>query len=184
MNENKERRNKGLRAGKECAYSAVFVALVIAAQLTLSFLPGVELVTLLFVSYSFVFGWKRGMLAATAFSLLRQLIFGFFPTVLVLYLFYYNLLTLSFGLLGKRGDPRLGLWKWTLIACLCTACFTVLDNVITPLWYGYSKEAFKIYFFASFTFMLPQVACTAATVGCLFLPLQKAFSAVKRELLR
>ena len=57
-----------LRAAKECAYLAVFVALLIAAQFVFSFLPGVEIVTVLFVGYAFVFGVKRGMLAATAFS--------------------------------------------------------------------------------------------------------------------
>ena len=75
------------RSGKECAYLAVFVALVIAAQLLLASIPGVEVVTLLLVTYSFVFGVRRGMIAATAFSLLRMLVFGFSPTVLILYLF-------------------------------------------------------------------------------------------------
>ena len=70
--------------GKDCAYIAVFVALTIAAQLCLSFLPGVEVVTVLFITFSFVFGCRRGVAAATVFSLLRQLIFGFFPTVLKL----------------------------------------------------------------------------------------------------
>ena len=40
----------------DCAYIATFVALVIAVQLALSFVPGVELVTVLFVTFSFAFG--------------------------------------------------------------------------------------------------------------------------------
>ena len=91
---------------KECAFLAVFVAILIAVQTVLSAVPGVELVTVLFVSYSFVAGAKRGMFAATAFSLLRQLVFGFSPTVLILYLIYYNLLTLTFGLFGRRIDIK------------------------------------------------------------------------------
>ncbi len=182
---NDEKRQKSsktrLQTGKECAYLAVFVALVIAAQLTLSVIPGVEVVTLLFVAYASVFGTKRGVIAATAFSLLRQLIFGFFPTVLILYLVYYNLLTLLFGWLGRKGEITLrSLWKYILIACLCTVCFTLLDNIITPIWYSYSAKATKLYFIASLPFVLPQVICTAATVGLLYLPLQKAFKMVKR----
>ena len=54
--------------GRDCAYIAVFVALTIAAQLCLSFVPGVEVVTVLFVTFSFAFGCRHGIVAATAFS--------------------------------------------------------------------------------------------------------------------
>lgn len=168
--------------GKDCAYIAVFVALTIAAQLCLSFIPGVEVVTVLFVTFSFAFGCRRGIVAATVFSLLRQLVFGFSPTVLVLYLVYYNLLTLLFGFLGWRSKitPQKLVWL-TILACLCTICFTMMDNLITPLWYGYSKRALKIYFYASFSFMIPQVICTAVSVGVLFLPLVKIFNVLKNR---
>ena len=113
-----------MRTSKECAYLAVFAALLIAAQICLAFLPGVEIVTALFIVYSFVFGVRRGVLAAVAFSLLRQLIFGFFPTVLILYLVYYPLLALLFGFLGGRvKQPVRSLWWLTLIACLCSIMF-------------------------------------------------------------
>lgn len=162
--------------GKDCAYIAVFVALTIEAQLCLSFIPGVEVVTVLFVSFSFVFGIKRGMIAATAFSLLRQFVFGFFPTVLVLYLVYYNLLTALFGFLGKKVQScSKNLLFLTSIACLCTVGFTMLDNLLTPLWYGYSGRVLKMYFYTSFSFMIPQTVCTAVSVGFLFLPLTKIF---------
>ena len=169
-------RKKARAIGKECAYIAVFVALTIAAQLCLSAVPGVEVVTVLFVAFAFVFGCRQGIIAATAFSLLRQLVFGFSPTVLILYLIYYNLLALLFGVLGRCIALKV---KWvpvlTVIACVCTVGFTMLDNVITPLWLGYSGRVFKMYFWASFSFMLPQVICTAVSVGVLFFPLAKFF---------
>lgn len=168
--------------GRDCAYIAVFVALTIAAQLCLSFVPGVEVVTVLFITFSFAFGCRRGIVAATAFSLLRQLVFGFSPTVLALYLVYYNLLALLFGFLGWRSKitPQKLVWL-TILACLCTICFTMMDNLITPLWYGYSKRALKIYFYASLSFMIPQVICTAVSVGILFLPLVKIFKVLKNR---
>ncbi len=162
--------------GKDCAYIAVFVALTIAAQLCLSFLPGVEVVTVLFVAFSFAFGCRKGVAAATAFSLLRQLIFGFFPTVLILYLVYYNMLALLFGFLGRwKGFSVKKLVAVTTLACICTICFTLLDNIITPLWYGYSGKVLRLYFMASFSVMLAQVICTAVSVGVLFFPLVKIF---------
>ncbi len=171
------------RSGKECAYLAVFVAMVIAAQLALSLVPGVEVVTLLFVSYAFVFGVRRGLIAATAFALLRQIVFGVYPTVLVLYLVYFNGLAVLFGLLGKTVKNTLrSLWWLVLVACLCTVCFTMLDNLITPLWLRYTERAWKAYFMASLPFMVPQLLCTGVSVGVLFLPLQRVFRLVKKSL--
>ncbi len=177
------RGNIWARSAKECAYLAVFVALVMGAQFPLAAIPGVEIVTLLFMSYVFVFGICRGMLAATAFSLLRQIVFPFSPTVLILYLVYYNFLAVVFGGFGhivKR--PLVCLWWLTAVACVCTVCFTMFDNVITPWWLGFSKRAWRAYFYASLSFMIPHVICTAVTIGVLFYPLQRAFRLVKKGL--
>lgn len=161
----------------DCAYIATFVALVIAVQFALSFVPGVELVTVLFVTFSFSFGAKRGVIAAVAFALLRQFVFGVFPTVLVLYLIYYPLLAFIFGALGKwvRASVKNLIWL-TGVACVCTVGFSMIDNILTPLWYGYTAAAMKAYFYGSLPFMIPQVICTAVTVAILFLPLTKVFS--------
>ena len=178
----KKRQKKNAFSARDSAYIAIFVALVIAAQLCLAVLPGIELVTVLFVSFAFVFGVGKGMLAATAFSLLRQLVFGFHPVVLILYLIYYNLLALNFGLLGKRRKPTpKSLLFITALACIGTVCFTLFDNILTPLWYAYTPKAARLYFYASLPFMIPQVICTAVTVGVLFLPLARIFSWFKKR---
>ncbi len=181
--EGKSSKRAVTRVSKECAYLAVFVAVVIALQLALSAIPGVELVTLLFLSYAFVFGVRRGVLAAVAFTFLRLLIFGVYPTVIIVYLLYYPAFTLLFGWLGGRvKSPARALWWLTVLAVLGTVCFTVLDNIVTPLFYGMTKDAAKGYFIASLPLMLPQVVCTAVTVGALFLPLERAFRLIKRGL--
>ena len=173
----------GAHTAKECAFLAVFVAVVITVQLLVSFVPGVELVTVLFVAYSFVMGRKRGMIAATAFSFLRQMIFGVFPTVLVLYLIYYNLLTLGFGLLGKKLQiPKKNLILIVGLSCVGTLLFTLTDNILTPLWYGYSACATRAYFLASLPFMFPQIICTAVSVACLFIPLWKVLRLAYQKL--
>ena len=177
------KRQMAVRSGKECAYLAVFVALVIAAQLMLAAVPGVEVVTLLFVCYAFVFGVRRGVIAATAFTLLRQLVFSFSPTAFILYIVYFNGLTALFGWLGHVvKKPTVSLWWLVLVVCACTACFSLLDGIITPIWYAFSERATKAYFMATLPFMIPQIICTALSVGILFLPLQKAFSIIKKGL--
>ncbi len=171
-----EKKCKKVQGVKECAFIAVFVAVVISVQLMLSFVPGVEVVTVLFVSFAYVSGWKRGMLASTVFSLLRQIIFGFYPTVLILYLVYYNLLTLVFGLLGKTIKRMIKyLPLIVLLACLGTVMFAMIDNILTPLWYGFGEKATRAYFMGSLSVMIPQVFCSAITVSTLFLPLAKCF---------
>ena len=167
----------GMRTAKDCALLSVFVAILISAQLVLSAIPGVEVVTVLFVAYAFAVGWQKATFTATAFSLVRQLIFGFFPTVLILYLIYYNFLAVVFGFLGRKIRGMKGsLLVVTAVACVCTVCFTMTDNILTTLWYGYSEKAMKVYFMASMPVMISQVVCTAVSVFCLFLPLFRIFN--------
>lgn len=184
MNEgNLQKKQKKIHVGKECAYLAVFVALVIAAQFCLSAVAGVEVVTVLFASYAFTFGKGRGMLAATAFSLLRMLVFGFFPQVLVLYLLYYNAFALLFGALGESvEEPLKRLWLFILFACIATLLFSVLDLIVNALWYAYSWGALKVYALASLPVAATQTVCAAVSVGGLFMPLHKAFSLAKKGL--
>lgn len=225
---------------KKVAVCAVSVALLIALQFTLSYVPGVELVTVFLLCYSYVFGISMGVISATGFSLLRCILFGFNISVIILYLIYYNLLAVLFGALGKkivpswlsfiilaisvalsayfavRGLPisilyqrQITILLWavfsisvvliiaysvllikykgkvgreiasaTAIAAVCTMCFSLLDDVITPLVYGYSMEAAKVYFLNSLTVMIPQILCTLISVSLLFRPLVTVFDRV------
>lgn len=178
-----KQKKRTAHSAKECAFLAVFVALVIAVQLCFAAIPGVELVTVLFLAYAYVMGAKRGIIAATVFTVLRQLLFGFNPVVFCLYIVYFNSFTLLFGILGKKWKNSIRALPYlVVIACICTACFTLLDNLLTPLWYAFTKRAFKVYFLASLSVMLPQVLCTAISVFVLFIPLQKVFMQAKRSL--
>ena len=170
-----------LKSAREIALIAVFVALTIGGQFVLSAIPGIEVVTLLFVAFSYTFGVRRGVLAATAFTLLRNFLFGLFPTAFILYLIYYNALACAFGIFCRVRFSRVWIKAVlvTLMACTFTACFTLLDNLITPLFFGFDKGAWRAYFYASLPVMIPQIICTAVTVGGLFLPLEKVFSLIK-----
>ena len=230
----------------QLVFCAVMTALLIAVQYALGFVSGVELVTVLFLSFCYVFGVKCGLLTGIAFSLLRCLLFGFMPNVILLYLIYYSLFALLFGIVGKRrisawlcpvllavlaaacayfaisGLPisvlyqaRVSVMLWilfgislailvfyialvtakkgeqgrelatvTALAAFCTVMFTLLDDVITPLFMGYSAEAATAYFYTGFMAMLPQTICAAVSVLVLFLPLKKVFGVVSNSNLR
>lgn len=169
------RRGRAFRRGAGyVAVVAVFTALLLAAQYALWFVKGVELVTVLLLVFSYRFGVRCGVLSAVAFSLLRCLLFGFFPNVVLLYLLYYPLFAACFGLLGNALHRRTGVrvqMLLTVLAVLFTALFTLLDDAVTPLLYGYTKEAALAYFLASLPTMAVQTVCAAVTVLLLFRPL-------------
>ena len=181
-NEPVTRKRAAVRGVKNVAITAVFTALLLGAQYALWFVKGVELVTLLLLVFSYRFGVKCGVLSAVAFSLLRCFLFGFFPSVILLYLIYYPLFAALFGLLGnvfsRRANFRIILLL-TAAAAVCTACFTLIDDVITPLFYGYTRDAALAYFVASLPTMGVQTVCAALSVGLLARPLLSLLNRVK-----
>ena len=121
-------------AAKKIAACAVMVALLIAVQFALSFVPGVELVTVLLLCFCYAFGRACGVITATAFSLLRCMLFGFMPNVLILYLVYYNLFALLFGSLKHH---RLPSWLGPILLCalaIGSAYFAVTGIPISILY--------------------------------------------------
>lgn len=169
------------KTAKDIAFISIMTALLIAVQLALSMVQGVEAVTVLFLTYCCSFGIRRGMVVATCFSILRCLLFGFVPNVIILYLIYYNLFAVVFGLLGKL-TRSLSEWKRLIVLVSCaavmTVLFTLLDDVITPWFLGYGPRATKVYFYNSLLAMGIQSACAVVTVSLLFVPLSRAFDTV------
>ena len=135
---------KRLSPAKEIAYIAVACALLIGAQLALSAVAGVEIVTVIFVSFAAVFGVRRGVLCAVAFSLLRCLLFGFAPNVIVLYLAYYPILAAVFGALGHIPAHTFDTCPWYIVmgvhlllgglAATCAALYAFDLIRISRLW--------------------------------------------------
>lgn len=168
---------------KKVVFIAVYCALLIGGQLALSSVAGVEIVTVLSVCFCFYFGIVSGLITMTLFSLLRCLIFGFFPTVIILYLIYYNLLAIVFGIMGIFFKKEIKKWWQALIfvavACVMTVFFTLLDDVITPLYMGMSDKATYAYFYSSLPIMGMQTLSVLFTVSFLFIPILKSFKMVR-----
>ncbi len=155
---------------------AMSVALLIGAQMALSAINGIEIVTVILLCLSFCYGIRTGLAIATTFSLLRCFFFGFQINIIILYLIYYNLFALAFGGLGNCFGSKTTLVRHVVIvavAVVFTVMFTLLDDVVTPLIYGFSRNAAKVYFFQSLTAMIPQSICTAVSVSLLFVPLTR-----------
>ena len=156
------------RSAKEIALAAVMTALLLAAQFALAAVQGVEIVTVLFLSYCVAFGARRGMVVAVSFVLL--------------YLIYYTLFALVTGWTGRLVCRLPSVAQAAVLAgcaAAMTCCFTLLDDLLTPWMLGYSQKSAQVYFYASLPVMAVQAACAAATVALLWIPLSKAFSSVR-----
>ena len=160
------------------------VAMLISSQLALGSITGIEIVSVILAAFSFSFGVPVSLLTATAFSLLRCFVFGSYINIIFLYLIYYNLFALYFAWLGKKISHNLG-FREVLIAIISsvifTVCFTLLDDVLTPLFYGFSKAAAYAYFYASLYAMLTHTICVGITVATLFKPLTFVLSKIKSQ---
>lgn len=166
---------------RDLALIAMFSALLVGVQVALGFVAGVELVTATLVLFASVFGAKRGVTVAVVFSLLRCLIWGFYPTVIVLYLVYFPLLALSAAVCGKIKDDDARYIVTVIVSVVMTICFTLLDDVITPLIMGFNNKAWLAYFYASLPTMLTQSICTVVSVLILFPPLYKLLNKMKNR---
>lgn len=171
-----------MKSTKDIVLCGVFTAILIGGQLALSGISGIEVVTVLFLSFCYRFKTKYGLLVANAFSLLRCFIFGFYISVILLYLIYYNLFALLFGWLGKKFNSEYTIKKHSIIVVyvvLMTIAFTMIDNVLTPLIYGFNLKAAKAYAIASLTSVIPQTICALVTSIVLFPPILKLLKTIK-----
>ena len=160
---------------------AMCVAMLIGGQLALTSVSGVEIVTVMMLCFCFSYGIRHGIAVATTFSLLRCFIFEFQINVIVLYLIYYNLFAVFFGWLGTQFSGDVSFLKTVIIvgaAVLFTVFFTLLDDVVTPLIYGFHKQAAIAYFYGSLYAVIPQSVCTVVTVSVCFHPLTKVIKKI------
>lgn len=171
-----------MKTTKDLTLIGLYTALLIGGQFILFAISGIEVVTLLFTAFAFSFGVRRSIALATTFSLLRCFVFGFFPNVLILYLIYYNLFAIVVGSLGNALKHKLNLKTLLLtvgVVMLLTVCFTMIDNIITPLFYKYNLESAKAYFYLSLSAVIPQTICALITVSLTLIPITKLFEKLK-----
>ena len=108
---------------RELCALGVFAALLVALQVGLSFLPNIELVTLLIILMTCRFG-KKSLLAVGVFVLVEGLIYGF-HIWWINYLYVWPLLAVVVLLLRKGSHPLL----WAIVAGLFGLLFGTLCSL-------------------------------------------------------
>ena len=164
---------------KEIPVHAMMVALLVVSQLALSAVPGVEVVTVLLAAYSAAWGPVRGVCVAVCFSLLRCLLFGFVPNVVVLYFIYFPLFAVALGLTGKFHGKKS--WIPILVGTVMTPLLTLTDNVVTPLMTGLRGLRWRLYAYHSLPVVGTQTLCALITLIALYVPLKQVFLTIAKR---
>lgn len=165
------------------ALVGVLAATLECAKLALSFLPNIEVVTLLTALYSYVFGiW--GVAAAFVFVSIEPIIYGF-GTWVVSYYLYWPLVAFVFMLLGRaKLRNRVVI---TATAVILTVFFGVLTSLIdTGLLSAYFDNffyRFSILYMRGIPFFVTQIVCNAVLFPLLFRLLSDKLYKLKEKML-
>lgn len=164
---------------KTVALVGIMAATIECGKLVLSFLPNVEVVTLLCAIYGYVFGWL-GVAAALVFVCVEPLIWGLGSWV-VTYIVYWPLVALIFMLLSKSKIKNR--WIITAVAVGLTVFFGVFSSVIDTAFYlGINQAYFRnliLYYARGSVFYIVQIVCNAVIFPTLFTFLTEKLSVVR-----
>ena len=164
------KKSKGTRA---IALVGVMAATLSCGKLVLSFLPNIEIVTLLCALYGYIFGWL-GVAAALVFVCVEPMIYGF-GSWLLTYILYWPLVAFIFMILKRKGIG--GRVIPTLVAVCLTVFFGMLSSVIDSAFYLGINENYLsnlvIYYIRGVVFYIVQTACNLALFVTIFPYLSK-----------
>ena len=171
------RSSKRTSPARIIALIGIMAATVECGKLALSFLPNIEVVTILLALYGYVFG-IYGVVAAVVFVSIEPIIYGF-GTWIVSYYIYWPIVAAVFMLLSKiRVKNRFII---TGVAVFLTALFGVLTSLVDiGLFSGFFENfwyRFGIYYLRGAPFYAAQLTCNLI----LFLTLFKFFAAKLEE---
>ena len=111
---------------------AILSASITAGKLALSFIPNVEIVTLLFIVYSIVFGTKKSLFISLIFTTTEILIYGF-STWLLVYYIIWPMLILVTGLIKHKIKSEYG---YASIGAIFGYTFGIFFAISESLFYG------------------------------------------------
>lgn len=172
-----------LSGAKALALVGLMAATVECGKLALSFLPNIEVVTLLLALYGYVFGWY-GVSAAVVFVCIEPMIYGFGPWLLT-YMIYWPAVAVAFMFLARLRVKKV--WVITLLAILLTMSFGIISSVVDVMFYlGINKHYFAnliIYYARGVVFYVVQVACNAVLFLTVFSHLSRKLELLKTRML-
>lgn len=165
---------RGQRPGaRDIALTGVMIATIEASKLALSFLPNVELVTLLIILYTLTFGRKIVYVIA-AFLLLEGCLYGF-GLWWVMYAYIWPLVAGLAWFFRRRES----VWFWSIFSGACGLFFGAFCSV--PYLFIGGVKAMFTWWVAGIPYDL--IHCVSNTVLCLilFAPLKAVLRTLERK---
>ncbi|WP_257529829.1 hypothetical protein [Irregularibacter muris] len=162
-------KNSKMRA-KDIALIGLLSATITGGKLALSFIPNVEIVTLLFIIYANVFGIKRTFLVSLIFTTTEIFIYGF-STWLIVYYFVWPLLVVLSGTLGKKVKSEYG---FAILGGIYGLGFGAFFAVAESFFYGWAYGI--TYWVRGLPFDIIHGVSNFILILILFKPLQKVIS--------
>ena len=168
-----------ITSAKQVALIGVVAATIECAKLVLSFLPNIEVVTILCALYGYSFG-IYGVVAALIFVCIEPLIWGVGSWVIT-YAIYWPLVAFVFMTLSKRGVKNRIIPTATAVGL--TVFFGILSSIVdTAFFVGVNEYYFKnilIYYLRGIGFYVAQIATNAVLFPTLFLFLSSKLRRIK-----
>ena len=179
----KRQDSKRTSLARRIALVGIMAATIECGKLALSFLPNVEVVTILTALYGYTFGYL-GIIASVVFVCIEPLIYGFNLWV-VSYFLYWPFVAFVFMLLARaRIRSR---WIATLAAVILTAWFGVLTSLVeVGLLSGFFENffyRFGIYYMRGIVFYAVQITTNAVLFPLLFRFLADKLLHIKGQML-
>lgn len=169
-------------AARVVALVGIMAATVECGKLALSFVPNVEIVTLLLALYGYVFG-GAGIVCAIVFVAIEPLIWGF-NTWVISYILYWPFVPVLFMLLGKKGVRKR--FVIAAIAGLSTFFFGVLSALVeVGLFSGYFDNflyRLGVYYARGVVFYVIHVCSNIVIFAFLFPYLKNKLTRIKYKI--
>lgn len=153
---------------RDIVLTALLAAMLVACKQVLSFLPNVELVTLLVILYSLHFP-RLAPFAIYIFVGVQCCIYGLNLWV-YMYLYIWIILYFAVRLLHKAGSHLL----WVIVAAMFGMLFGLLCAPVYLFVGGWSMAV--AWFLSGVTFDLIHAVSNALLTAALFIPLDKLFT--------
>jgi len=175
--------NKHTNTAIKLCYMALFTATLSGGKFALSFIPNVEIVTLLIIVYASVFGIWYILPATIVFCLIEVLLYGF-GYWFITYTLYWPLLGITASILLRNKK----LWVAILLALLSTALFgllsTLIDTSLAILSSGQLHAFVRVFvltYIKGAWFYVVHIVSNCTLIAVLYVPLCRLLTRIRNE---
>lgn len=175
-------KTKSIEYTKKIVLIGMFAATITGGKFALMALPNIEVVTLLIMLYTYVFGLGMGLSATLIFCTVEMFIFPINSWVISYYIYWplLSIVTFIFKKLIMKNRVVIPM----IIAVVMTTIFGVLTSLVDTLVFTSPDlywKMFAVMYIRGIPFFVTHIVSNALVVGLGFLPLSKVLMKLKEQ---